>query len=139
MASSTNLTKASPKGEVVTLREHFERILDEERIQREIAFTSQATLMEQKFASLQRAVDKAEVSQDARNTLNNEFRGQLKDQAATFITREYLEQALKNINEKLLTLQSFRSNLEGRMWAIGVGFALLNLLIAGASLYTRTH
>jgi len=134
MASSTNLTQAKPAGEVVSLREHFERILDEERIQREIAFTSQATLMQQKFDSLQRAVDKAETDQDRRNILNNEFRGQLKDQAATFITREYIEQALKNVNEKLVGLQGFRSNLEGRMWAIGVGFALLNLLISGFGL-----
>ena len=139
MASSTNLTSAKPAGEVVSLREHFERILDEERIQRQIAFESQATLMQQKFDSLQRAVDKAETDQDRRNILNNEFRGQLKDQAATFITREYLEQTTKNINEKLIALQSFRSNLEGRIWAIGAGFALLNFAISGLSLYARMH
>ncbi len=104
MASSTNLTQSKPRGEVVSLREHFERILDEERVQRELAFRSQTVLMDQKFESLQRAVDKAEISQDARNVLNNEFRGQLKDQAATFITRDYLAQSIKTVYGVVVTL-----------------------------------
>jgi len=94
-------------------------------------FDAQTALMEQKFTSLQRAVDKAETSQDQRNQLNNEFRGQLKDQAATFITREYLEVALKSLNERIVALQNYRANMEGRIWAVGAGFAVLNLVIAG--------
>jgi len=44
----------------------------------------------QRFESQERAVNKAEIAAEKRLDAVNEFRGQLKDQAATFVTRTEL-------------------------------------------------
>ena len=90
------------------------------------------------------AVEKAERTMNERLTGMNEFRDTLRDQAAQFVSKPYLEATLQRIDERanayqdsietrLKSLENNRANLEGRMWALGAAFTIINIIIAVAS------
>src|ERR1035437_7043929 len=61
------------------------------------------------------AVNKAEIAQSKTNDNQNEFRGQLKDQAATFLTRGEWALAHGSLLEKLELLNSDIGSLRSRL------------------------
>lgn len=75
--------------------------------------------------SSDRALQKAEVAQEKRLDSVNEFRGQLKDQTATFITRNEYSQAHQFITDKLAGLENKIALSEGAKTGIGIGWELI--------------
>jgi hypothetical protein len=104
------------------------------------------------------AVNKAEKSNERRFDSVNEFRAQLADQASTFMTRREAEARLGALMEKLESLaaehrrdlvtmremadrlaaasdvrlkvlESSGANLQGRLWALGAGIAMIVVVV----------
>lgn len=125
----------------ISLREHIEAQIA--GVRRELLLIQEAQ---------KTAVQKAEETMSKRLDSMNEFRQQLKDQAATFASRELVDKMNKDMDERLdrqerdfrsaLTrvtaeqgdritrLENKGSNLDGRFWAIGAVVIVVNLLIA---------
>lgn len=108
--------------DIVSLRLFFERILEETNRRNEERFRAQETainaaLLAQKtaidaaLAAADRAVTKAEVAAEKRFESQNEFRGQLKDQQANFVTRAELASIEKRFDEKIVALERENDNL----------------------------
>jgi 4-alpha-glucanotransferase len=66
-----------------TLIIHLEKILAEKDLRYQQRFEAQELSVKNALQSAKEAVLKAEQAQEKRNEASNEFRGQLKDQAAT--------------------------------------------------------
>jgi hypothetical protein len=119
-----------------------------------IAMTAAEKAVNAALSASDKAVGKAEESQIRVNVGQNEFRAQLKDQAATFVTRIELvgvhneitsnfergQQALKQHADtesqtheqhetRLKGLETFRANFEGRFWALGVGMGIFVVVV----------
>lgn len=86
------------------------------------------------------AVQKAYETMDKRLEGMNEFRDQLRDQAATFARRDYvdtviagvtatLEARSKSNSDRIDTLERKEANLAGRFTAMGIGVALVVIII----------
>lgn len=83
------------------------------------------------LAAAQAAVDKAETAASKRFDSTNEFRGQLADQAATFMPREVADQQFAQVREQISALTTRMDQETGR--AAGVG-ATIGYLLAAATL-----
>lgn len=68
---------------------------------RAAALVAQGKLVDAAFASSQAAIDKAEGSQKQTDAKNNDFRGQLSDQAKGFATREQVERLDTEMDRRL--------------------------------------
>ena len=122
-------TEESVSGWTVdTLHNHMQRQIDDmrkmldERYQTQTkavdaAFLAQQTAMTTALAAAERAVatalqsaekavSKAEVAQEKRLESVNEFRGQLSDQAATFVRRDEVDIRITSLNERVTELSS---------------------------------
>ncbi len=81
--------------------QHLRDVMDErDRRYAEVA-AAQARAVDAAFASAKEAVLKAEAAAQARFEAVNEFRGQLADQAGTFIPRNEAEQRLEAMRAQL--------------------------------------
>lgn len=105
------------------------------------------------------AIDKADTNMNTRLEGMNEFRAQIKEQTGTFITYKEIEAlkqgmelalkqllekndlAIKNIDDKFESktaantkrieeLEKSKNNMDGRMWVIGVVWALILVLVS---------
>jgi len=89
------------------------------------------------FAAAKEATSKAELAADKRFEGVNEFRGQLSDQAATFITRVEAEARMIALSEKVSELSSRVNVTSGRaageLDARGLAVAAVGILIALAA------
>jgi hypothetical protein len=94
-------------------RRYQDRFELQERWMRE-AISAQEEKAKVALAAAEKAVAKAETSSEARFASMNEFRGQLKDQTSTFVTRVEIE-ALKQQTASFVT----RSELLGACFAVG--------------------
>ncbi len=65
-------------------------IINERQVAEDQRFKAQEQAIQAALASAEKAVNKAEQAAEKRFDAVNEFRGQLKDQAATFVTRTEL-------------------------------------------------
>lgn len=145
--------------EWVNTREYFERLISEKDKFYEMKFRAHDTYYNAKleamekataaaFISSEKAISKAEDAQKELNIKNNEFRGQLKDQADILMPRLEHQAVVRNLEEKIeglrrdvSSLREFRSESGGRYegirdwrgWAIG----FVGLLIGLASLWLR--
>jgi hypothetical protein len=77
---------------------------------------------ELQFKMSQLAVDKALIQNDIRLAGMNEFRDSLRDQAATFVTRQELNLMIKSITDKIEGQQRF-------MYMTMGGLAVLQFLL----------
>lgn len=86
------------------------------------------------------ALEKAERAMEHRLENVNEFRGQLRDQAATFASRDLMDERLgvittrierevESIDARLKVLEHNAANMSGRLWSMGVGVGLLIIVI----------
>lgn len=132
----------------ISLREHLEAQI--EGVRRELSLVQK---------NEQQAVEKAEASMNKRLDSMNEFRVQLKDQAATFATREVLDKVIidvtdrldrqerdfratvsrvaSDVSDRIGRLENKSSNLDGRFWSIGAVIVVVNIVIAAVSLLIR--
>lgn len=95
------------------------------------------TNVELRFRDAERATALATAALEKRLESMNEFRDQLRDQAAKFITRTEIEDkvaasqpVLATVNGRLGGLENARANLEGRMWAIGVFVTIISVAVS---------
>lgn len=143
---------------------HLRDIIDREvntagamRLYIEKLMESRFGRVEERFLSLQQAVDKAERSDEARFRGINEFRAALSDQQKTLVSRDTVDvmvggimdrlerlntrieqmdkvaarpEALSAVASNVESLKLFVSNLQGRFWAIGAVITLISLGLA---------
>lgn len=99
----------------VPLREHLEALVNEldrrtgQRFDQndkalEAALLSAKEAVAAALTAAKEAVDKAELAASKRFEATNEFRGQLADQAATFMPREVADQQFAQVNGRLSDL-----------------------------------
>ena len=98
------------------------------------------TYVDTRLTATETAVNKAEEQLRQRLEGMNEFRGQLKDQAATLATREALDltrdrlrQDLERLTERLGAVEKVQANQAGRSWmlitGLGIGLTILSLAL----------
>ena len=94
-----------------------------------------------RFNEAQRAIDKAEAMMAARLATMNEFREQLKDQAARFITREELNAAIGAMLNDIKALQKIADKAEGKASQNALLFTaaltLVGLILGFINLFLR--
>lgn len=114
----------------------------------EAAFLAQQTATQAALSAAEKAVNKAETAAEKRFEATNEFRGQLNDQAKTFITRTEALAAIERNSERIDELTNrmniSQGNAEGTektvsdkrenvgMW-VGIGgvvIAIVSVIIA---------
>lgn len=124
----------------VTAREVLS-ILNERTSANDSRFTAQEKAVAAALAAAKEAVNKAENAAEKRFDSVNEFRGQLKDQTATFIPRNESEVRFKSIESKIADnetrIQAIISRAEGsaQLWqgitaVLAIGIAAAGLAIA---------
>jgi hypothetical protein len=95
--------------------EERRRLLEERDHRYEERFTSQEKANGIALASAERAVSKAEASTEKRFDDNNEYRGQLKDQAATFVTRTEINGLTSSLAGRVAAIETFQAQTVGGM------------------------
>ncbi len=120
----------------VPLREYVDNRLDAALAGIEKRFDLQQQTQDRAVASIERAVNKAEGQLRERLAGQNEFRDQLKDQAATLATRQYVEfsdaqlnKSLDSISDRLSYLEKQAANSDGRTWMLITGMGVLFSII----------
>jgi len=120
----------------VSLREYFEQSLRNlERANALAAANTEHTLL-----AMSQATNLASNLMDKRLESMNEFRAQLKDQVATFVTKEQFDALLRRIEQDVKELQLSKANLEGKasqssvmivtaISFIGIAIGIINLII----------
>lgn len=83
-----------------TLKYYVDALLSEHDSRYEQRFAAQEKAVAAALASAEKATDKAEVAQAQRNDLQNRFREQLASQAATFATKELVDQRFQSLDAK---------------------------------------
>jgi hypothetical protein len=113
----------------VSLREHFDTRWDDHIRQHEAevaaradALTAQSALVNAAFASSEKAIEKSEAGQKERDLKANEFRGQLDDQARTFVTKDTVDRQETDfdrrvgaLTEEVRALQNANSRQQGAL------------------------
>jgi hypothetical protein len=81
----------------------------------------------------EKAVTKAEVAAERRFEAVNEFRGQLSDQASTFMPRSEADVRFGSLTKEIADLKATRDEIHGR--GVGIekvwGFLVAAVLVAG--------
>lgn len=122
---------------VDTLREHFAALIEEKQRTNDQRFSDQTRAVDAALAAAEKAVAaalasadratlKAEMAYNERFASVNEFRSQLTDQAATFITRHEFSSLCSDVSKVVSRLD----RLEGRTSGISAGWMLLGQIIA---------
>jgi len=88
------------KEDIVDTQDYVDRRLDHER---ELT-AARDKFIDEKLSSIEEARRLAKIEQDRRLDTMNEFRGQLKDQAATFITKDAVESKFNSVELEIDTL-----------------------------------
>lgn len=83
--------------EIVDIQDYVDRRLIHERELVE----ERDKFIDEKFLTIEEARRLAKIEQDRRLDTMNEFRGQLKDQAATFITKDAVEGKLNSVETEI--------------------------------------
>jgi vacuolar-type H+-ATPase subunit E/Vma4 len=106
-------------------------------------FEAQERAVAAALAAEKEAVTKAESAAEKRFDSVNEFRGQLKDQTATFVPRAEMVALLKGVDEKTRDNEDKINRLIARseganwLWSVIAGVAGLTIGIAGAFIALR--
>jgi hypothetical protein len=135
--------------EPISLRDHFEAMFREKDLRDQQRFDAQeravgaAMAAQEKavtaaMAAADRAVQKAEAAADRRAEGQNEFRATLTDQAATFATKDALDQFRDGLTKDIVALGSRMDRADGNKsgwsagWQLLMGLAGLGIGVAGA-------
>lgn len=123
-----------PDADGVSLREHFEvRFLEMDR-RFEAAISAQDKAVQIAMIASEKAVVKAEIAAEKRFEAVNEFRGQLSDQALTFMPRAEAEQRLAALGEKIVDLTGSSKAGASALWgyiagAVGIIAAIVAVIV----------
>jgi small-conductance mechanosensitive channel len=98
-------------------------------------FDAQEKAVAAALAAAEKAVTKAELAAEKRFDAVNEFRGQLKDQADTFATRNEIDIRFRGIEEKIASAK--RESTDGARWLWGVLIGAAGIVIAVIALLLR--
>jgi hypothetical protein len=138
--------------DTVTLREYFERVLDERDRQYrqmfddvkkavETALSAQEKAISAAFRSSEQAIEKAELAQNKHNAVTNEYRSQLAEQAQSFIARLEAYALLKAVDEKIAgiqkTIDSGASKSSGFTGGWGAALAIFGLVALALAIASR--
>jgi hypothetical protein len=110
---------------VDTLRTETHGLLHEADRRYEQRFEGQEKAVSAALQAAKEAVAKAETAAEKRFDAVNEFRGQLSDQAATFMPRREAEQVIAALAEKVSDLASRVDTREGRGAGLNAGWGYL--------------
>lgn len=117
--------------EPISLREHLTVLLAEMDRRFEAAIAAQDKAVQIAMVASEKAVVKAEIAAEKRFESVNEFRGQLADQAATFMPRAEAEQRLSALAEKIDDLKGSSKAGASALWGwIAGGAALVVAVVA---------
>jgi hypothetical protein len=120
--------------ESISLREHIMALLAEMDRRFDAAIAAQDKAVQIAMIASEKAVVKAEIAAEKRFESVNEFRGQLADQAATFMPRAEAEQRMSALGEKLDDLKGSSRAGAHTLWgylvgAVGVVAAIVALVL----------
>jgi hypothetical protein len=96
--------------------ETLQTVMDERDIRYEQRFKAMDEKTSLALTASEKAVAKAEIATEKRFDSVNEFRGQLKDQAATLVPRAEADSRFKGLEEKIESLKS--SGVTSSRWTI---------------------
>jgi hypothetical protein len=120
-----------------TLKEHLQALMAERDQRNQQRFDGQEKAVAAALQAAEKAVQKAETAAEKRFDSVNEFRGQLTDQAATFMPRLEAEQRIGQQAERLAGLESRMERQGGRQEGVGrfggVLVSIASLLIAAVA------
>lgn len=116
----------------------IETLLVERDLRYNERFEAQALAVNAALTAAKEAVNKAEVAAEKRFDAANEFRGQLSDQAATFMPRLESEQRMGELERRLIEVGSRLDTMTGRSsgFTDGYGYVvgIVGTLIAVAAI-----
>jgi hypothetical protein len=98
--------------ESITLRDHFDEKFDEHRQMDDARFLAVENQLNIKIAAVERATTVAAGLMEKRLESMNEFRAQLKDQAATFVPRSEYDSVQHRIDEDVRILRETKASSE---------------------------
>lgn len=102
----------------MTLKDYFERIIKEHD-----------RLYDERFESQTEALTRTGTAIDRRFESVNEFRGQLSDQARTFMTRDEATQRIDSLAEKIDILSRIAERRSGQSTGLSAGWGYLVSLV----------
>lgn len=120
--------------DAVSLREHITALLAEMNLRFDAAISAQDKAVQIAMVASEKAVVKAEIAAEKRFESVNEFRGQLADQASTFMPRAEAEQRLSALAEKIDDLKGSSRAGANALWgyfaaAAGLAVAIIALVL----------
>lgn len=121
--------------ENISLREHIMTLLGEMDRRIEGALAAQDKAVQIAMVASEKAVVKAEIAAEKRFESVNEFRGQLSDQAATFMPRAEAEQRMGALAEKITDLTGSSRAGANALWGYLVG--AFGIIVGVAAFITR--
>ncbi len=98
---------------IATLKELFDRTIEDRDVRVNLA-----------LSAAKEAVSKAELSDEKRFALLNEFRGQQADEARKYAPREFVDQKFTELTDRLGRADTALATLQGRALAL-TGFGAL--------------
>lgn len=111
--------------EILALRSLLQERYETQTKALDAAFVAAEKAVQTALASAEKAVSKAEFAATTRFESVNEFRGQLADQAATFMPRVEAEQRVAALAEKLDVMAARLDKTEGRSTGLSAGWVFL--------------
>jgi hypothetical protein len=143
MSGDNGRTHEPSLREVTIDLDSFKKLMDERDRRYEERFRATDEKTGLALTSSEKAVAKAEVATEKRFDAVNEFRGQLKDQAATLLPRaeaniefNSLRKDLEEVKRSSLTSQGRASGFTAS-WGIAVSVALLAIALIGLLLRAK--
>ncbi len=124
-----------PDPDAISLRDHIQALLSEMDRRFDASLAAQDKAVQIAMVASEKAVVKAEIAAEKRFEAVNEFRGQLADQAATFMPRAEAEQRLSALAEKITDLTGSNRAGANALWGYLIG--AVGLVLAVAAFVTR--
>jgi hypothetical protein len=120
--------------EAVSLREHLTALLNEMNLRFDAAISAQDKAVQIAMIASEKAVVKAEIAAEKRFEAVNEFRGQLADQATTFMPRIEAEQRMLQLSDKIDDLKGSNRAGANALWgyiaaAAAIAVAVIALIL----------
>ena len=112
-------------------------VMDERDVRYEQRFKAMDEKTSLALTASEKAVAKAEIATEKRFDSVNEFRGQLKDQAATLVPRAEAESRFKGLEEKIEAIKT--GGVMTSRWTMDKVLMLAVALIGWALLLWRGH
>ena len=128
-----------PANPGIPQRDYIDMRLAEMDLRHQQRFDAQTRALDSAFVAAKEAVSKAEVAAEKRFDSVNEFRGQLGDQAKTFMPRIEAEQRISAIVEKMDLLRFSSERIVGKSEGLGsvwsYVFSIISLAVAIVAMF----